>query len=385
MLHTATKVEQVGSSSFPVHSKWHHVEIVTCVTGGKDVVVADFPMYRLFRATTPLPILHNVCEDVKWEGIDFRLRKYEQFFRELVRANSRKDILYMVVDGLDVFFNDVSQVASPRTPTEAVAKEDLAGVTGRLIAERYEALASGPAPRAIIMSTERLCGWGGAKFCSIEDEARYPEAPTDSKYLNAGGYIGPAEALQDMISAVLRMKSTATGEHRQKGQLSDQYFFKLYFWDHQDKIALDYHQLIFGNFLEIANRPCESDWAPVCAVKPCCTESDNFRRFHQLFFSRYKVKGCAVWRENNLPISWHGNGAGKWLYLLALDQLSLRCGPAANVTRAQMPEQMMADLFEKYDSRSQNEGSNWPGGFLTSVSSHFIEESGGSELPAECS
>lgn len=71
------------------------------------------------------------------------------------------------------------------------------------------------------------------------------------------------------------------------------------------------------NFLEIANRPCESDWAPVCAVadllhhlaywlseefhtsairifillytytlrylkhfevKPCCTESDNFRR-----------------------------------------------------------------------------------------------------------
>eukprot|EP00913_Durusdinium_trenchii_P025469 g23908.t1 len=270
-------------------------------------------MYRLFRATTPLPILHNVCEDVKWEGIDFRLRKYEQFFRELVRANSRKDILYMVVDGLDVFFNDVSQVASPRTPTEAVAKEDLAG-----------ALASGPAPRAIIMSTERLCGWGGAKFCSIEDEARYPEAPTDSKYLNAGGYIGPAE---DMISAVLRMKSTATGEHRQKGQLSDQYFFKL-------------------NFLEIANRPCESDWAPVCAVKPCCTESDNFRRFHQLFFSRYKVKGCAVWRENNLPISWHGNGAGKWLYLLALDQLSLRCGPAANVTRAQMPEQMMAESLQ---------------------------------------
>lgn len=49
-------------------------------------------------------------------------------------------------------------------------------------------------------------------------------------------------------------------------------------------------------------------------VKPCCTESDNFRRrysphsrdfeslsprrrFHQLFFSRYRVKGCAVWRE----------------------------------------------------------------------------------------
>ena len=48
----------------------------------------------------PLQTLHNVCEDIKWEawqgqcfsvlllvrdsleGIDFRLRKYEEFFRE---------------------------------------------------------------------------------------------------------------------------------------------------------------------------------------------------------------------------------------------------------------------------------------------------------------
>ena len=34
-------------------------------------VVADFPMYRLFRATTPLPV-HNVCEDVKWEAPENR-------------------------------------------------------------------------------------------------------------------------------------------------------------------------------------------------------------------------------------------------------------------------------------------------------------------------
>lgn len=337
MLHTATPVERgyVFPSPTPVqrvNGKWRSVEIVTCVTGGKDVVVADFPMYRLFRATTPLQTLHNVCEDIKWKGIDDRLLKYEEFFRETSQKSRSKDVLYLVVDGLDLFFNDVSEVsASP-------AKENLADITSRVIAERYEALASGPPRRDIVMSTERLCGWGGAKFCSPEDEARYPEAPTDSKYLNAGGYIGPAEALSEMISAVLQMKRTATGEHKEKGRMSDQYFFKLYFWDHQDRIALDYHQSIFGNFLEISNRPCESDFAPICAVKPCCTESDNFRRFHQIFFSRYKVKGCAVWRKNNLPISWHGNGAGKWLYLLALDQLSVRCGPAANVTREQMPQ-----------------------------------------------
>eukprot|EP00434_Breviolum_minutum_P003606 symbB.v1.2.003175.t1/scaffold173.1/size339812/18 len=72
--------------------------------------------------------------------------------------------------------------------------------------------------------------------------------------------------------------------------------------------------------------------------------------------------------------------------LVALDQLSLRCGPAANVTRAQMPEDMMADLFRKYEHRSQHEGSNWPGGFLTTSSTHPSEESQQSrrtEIPAE--
>lgn len=121
--------------------------------------------------------------------------------------------------------------------------------------------------RLVVMSTElgtpdvlranaarRVCGWGGAKFCSAEarmstfavkraiecyrmhqnaidiyreecgcawwqDEARYPQAehvsawslrrqaPTDSKYLNAGGYLGPADALAKMISAVVQLKS----------------------------------------------------------------------------------------------------------------------------------------------------------------------------------
>lgn len=54
---------------------------------------------RLSEMRRALQVLHNVCQDVKWEalgskgseiawhcdvaqGIDFRLRKYEQFFRE---------------------------------------------------------------------------------------------------------------------------------------------------------------------------------------------------------------------------------------------------------------------------------------------------------------
>ena len=44
-----------------------------------------------------------------------------------------QDVLYLVVDGLDLFFNDVSEVAK--------SDESQATATARVIAERYEAMA----------------------------------------------------------------------------------------------------------------------------------------------------------------------------------------------------------------------------------------------------
>merc|ERR1712048_565047 len=160
-----------------------------------------------------------------------------------------------------------------------------------------------------------------------------------------GGYIGPAYALADMIFAVLEAKNAASGAEREKSAESDQYFFKRYFWDNQDTIALDYNQSIFGNFLEVSKRSCESGWIPQCAFKPCCTESDNFYLMPELFYGHYEVRGCAVWRDGNLPISWHGNGAGKWLYLLSLDGLSRHCAIVANLTLKRYDTGLVQDLF----------------------------------------
>jgi len=354
----------------PTRSRWSAVEVVTCVSGGVRAVVADFPVFKIFSATTPLHV-NNVCDNVEWEGMHFRLRRYERFFREL-RQRAEAPILYYVSDGLDVFFNDLREVA-PSAAYEG-AEDPAASYalhTTRVIIERYEAIANGVAGtsdaslrRPIVASTERLCGWGGARLCSDEEEQRYPMAPTDSKYLNAGGYLGPSEALSEMITTVLRMKENATGEEMEKARDSDQYFFKRYFWDHQGLIALDYNQSIFGNFLEVVNRRCENDWLPQCAVRPCCTESDNFRRFHKIFHGRYEVRGCAVWRQRNLPVSWHGNGAGKWLYLLALDGLSLQCAPVANLTLEQYPLESLKGIFDRFEERSAAERGVWPGGFL---------------------
>jgi len=256
-----------------------------------------------------------------------------------------------------------------------------ARATMRIIAERYEAVSQNAGGRPIVVSSERLCGWGGAKLCSDEEEKRYPPSPTDSKYLNAGGYIGPADALATMINAVIELKETAVGEQEEKARESDQYFFKRFFWDHQDMIALDYHQRIFGNFLEVVNKPCDNDWVPQCAVMPCCTESDNFREFHKLFYGRYKVQDCAVWRGDHLPISWHGNGAGKWLYLLSLDSLSLHCGMVANITLARYPVEMLEGVFNRFEKRSSAQAAQWPGGFLLRDARAPIQRE---DIPAEC-
>ena len=34
--------------------------------------------------------------------------------------------------------------------------------------------------------------------------------------------------------------------------------------------------------------------------------SDSFRRFQEIFYGNYRIETCALWRKNNLPITWHG-------------------------------------------------------------------------------
>ena len=42
-------------------------------------------------------------------------------------------------------------------------------------------------------------------------------------------------------------------------------------------------------------------------VAPFFTEvSDSFRRFQEIFYGNYRIETCALWRKNNLPITWHG-------------------------------------------------------------------------------
>jgi len=205
-----------------------------------------------------------------------------------------------------------------------------------------------------------MCGWGGAYLCSVEEANRYPDSPTLSKFLNAGGYIGRAQDLLAMISEVMEKRSEHCDPNPDSrycggpGGEADQYFFMLYFWNHLDTVALDYHHEIFGNFLEVGEYPCLNEWKPRCAVVPCCTESDDIKNFNQTYNARYKTKGCAVWRHDNLPISWHGNGAGKWFYLISINRLIMFCQHVAEEALAVFDEDRMFGLInglEKYQLR----------------------------------
>ena len=108
------------------HPKWSGVEVLTCVSGGRFVKVMDFPVFHIFRASTPLPV-HNVCENHEWDGMHMRLRFYQEFLEKyLATSAGGRQRLFIVSDGMDVIFNDLRQLihADPRwkdiRPVEAL-------------------------------------------------------------------------------------------------------------------------------------------------------------------------------------------------------------------------------------------------------------------------
>ncbi|CAD7943236.1 unnamed protein product [Amoebophrya sp. A120] len=273
------------------------LQIVTCVTG--EGVATDFPVYKIFMATMMQQGVGvvNVCENVQWTNMAARLEKYREYLLEqeaiekLHEAQGTKgaNFLYWVSDGMDVFFNDMTSVF-PHENVKNVAE---------LVHKRFAKF-----KKEIVFSSERLCGWGGAHLCTTEDEANFPNSPTLSKYLNAGGYLGSAGHLAAMIGVVMQFAAECQQEHLRKtrecgsGEGSpDQYLFMKYFWANQATSALDVWQTIFGNFIEVENLPCQDGWVPRCAVSPCCTRSDRIENFSPIAHGLYSTRGCSVFRQ----------------------------------------------------------------------------------------
>ncbi|KAF4677404.1 hypothetical protein FOL47_001616 [Perkinsus chesapeaki] len=283
------------------------VKAVTCVTD-QDQTVADLPVFRLVQVTSPIDII-NTCAELsgaQWSGMNVRVKSYLNY----LEAQPPDDTLYMMVDGMDVVFNDLASVSNGKefAPDEYIK---------RLFAAF---------DKPIVMSTEQLCGWGGANECNEEEIGRFPKAPTNSRFLNAGAYIGERSALISMLIWVINFANSSDFK-------SDQRLFFEYYWSHSQLIALDYHQVMFGNFIETVPVACPDGWKPPCAQQPCCTISDDFGLFNETL-GLYDIRGCEIRRrlsgsEYRLPVAWHGNGVGKWIFLLVVDELARECPAVA--------------------------------------------------------
>ena len=81
------------------HPRWYGVEVITCVSGGRYVNVMDFPVFHLFRASTPLPV-HNLCENHEWDGMHMRLRFYRNFLEKHLEDGAQRR-LFIVSDGME--------------------------------------------------------------------------------------------------------------------------------------------------------------------------------------------------------------------------------------------------------------------------------------------
>jgi len=310
------------------------VKVITCVSGGTTVVQMDIPTFNVFNATaSKMGVeVHNLCETYEWSGTKLRLRKY----RELLEQHIDDEVtLFFVSDGTDVFFNDITPILEEGENFSA------------LLRRKYKKFG-----KPIVISSERLCGWGGAFLCSQEEADRFPDGPTSSKFLNAGGYVGLARDLHSMISEVIATRAELCDKDPDSrycggpdGQ-ADQYFFINYFWNHQDTVALDYHHEIFGNFVEVGETVCRNGWKPRCAFKPCCTESDEILEFNRTYNDRYEVNNCTVTRHGHTPITWHGNGVGKWFFFISLQRVVRNCAHVANeMWKVFSVDQMMEGIY----------------------------------------
>merc|ERR1711865_288315 len=91
----------------------------------------------------------------------------------------------------------------------------------------------------------------------------------------------------------------------------------------------------------------------------CCPTTFMFDRLHETYFARFAVEGCIIRRGDEMPISWHGDGLGKWMHLLALTDLAGDCHRVARLVLANHPVDMLDHLFARF-SATQKPGSAQP-------------------------
>mmetsp|Transcript_73155 Transcript_73155/g.114522 ORF Transcript_73155/g.114522 Transcript_73155/m.114522 type:complete len:525 (+) Transcript_73155:37-1611(+) len=351
--HSAHHVVRDGSSS-PPHERWSRVEIVTCIPGKLNVVAGDFPVHMILRATTPFT-LRNICEekdDLSISDMAATLRALMVFLNYAVdNMMGPVPVLIYIVLGTNIFFNEFLD-----SGFDGAAKESRAA---RHVMARYEAaIADTTHPtsdRPVVVATDVLC------YGCTEEEAML-------HFLRPGGLAGSAEGLALVVHEILSVAEDTNKD----GRVNPAHGLRqlLLRPDMLGWLVPDRKQRLFGSFAEAVPGPCPdgsrsqttfcTDSAFTAASAsvsedryPCCPVGADLHSLHEAYYPRYSVQGCAMRRFGDMPVSFHGDGPGKWPYILALHDLASNCRRVARLVLHNHPVDMLDHVFKLFSDTQQ--------------------------------
>jgi len=303
------------------HAQWE-VHVVTCLPP-PNFVAGEIPVHDLFRSSTSLPVT-DLCEGDTGPTVQLDLFRRVVDFLNLHR-HTVPGLVYLVSD-CNVFFNE-AQGARDLNASRRAARI----VSGRYTHVIHLRGAETVAP--VVAATETICRSGDWP-CAAEDAVGGP-------FLHAGGLVGFPEALEDLLTKLLIL-SAETGETDANTLL------RFYHHWRPDVVVPDDHELLFGSFAVALPGPCNQSnprtfHGAFCAPEPCCPIGSDFELLHH-FYDKFLVEGCIVRAHAGTvegPVSWHGDGVSKWLYLLAVQKLATTCQTVAQSILRHHPADML--------------------------------------------
>jgi hypothetical protein len=261
----------------------------------------------------------NICANIKWNGFLTKPATYLTYAQSLQKFAKEKGILD---DDIAIMFVDSDTFWS----THSVAS----------VFQKYDCIRK---EKSLVMSTEISC-WVG-RYCTTADLDKYyrdRESPSYSSFINSGLVMGSPSALVHMLQYIIdNNKESYVMKGSGIKKFDDQHAFVVYESLHRNRVALDYHQELFGSLslvvdLNHTKYPfvCESRAQREYKYHLSCddiTLNVAGRKAYSVDPATCELRRVASLEDANIPhgdmvneflrtvatdpVIWHGSGVGK--------------------------------------------------------------------------
>ena len=321
---SGTKVNPPSCTAVPSQPSNRKLHIAACESRwGKevsDVYNTTIQLMKRNAAEKDNLVISNVCPNLNWKKLGFLTKplKYLSYARKLMKRQQETGEKNIIIFSDSDTFWSVDSV------------ED--------ILRKYDCIRDG---KDIVMATETSC-WVG-RYCIQADIDMYyahKAAPGYSAFVNSGLLIGTPEALTQMFSDIVHNNASALiPKYQGRLKYDDQMAFVQYYSKNLDRVALDYHQHLFGSIVT-SHKSKRKHTIPFVCVKQDAGPSEDVYDFNcddqsskafRMGVQKMDPATCMYIRRPEAvkpdpemyevyrtlapdPVIWHGNGAGKRTY-----------------------------------------------------------------------